>query len=97
MNLDEGEIKDEAPDFLMMHRVACWAAPPVHIFIANFYLLFTPMVNLIIYGVKTKQIHERVLGLFLRKDVESPSLCQMGYERLEVVKEGRHSGDSWKA
>ncbi|KAB0337194.1 hypothetical protein E2I00_011660, partial [Balaenoptera physalus] len=53
----------------VMHRVACWAAPPVHIFLANFYLLFTPMVNPIIYEVKTKQIRERVLGLFLRKDV----------------------------
>ena len=53
----------------VMHCVACRAAPPVHIFLANFYLLFTPMVNPIIYGVKTKQFCERVLGLFLRKDV----------------------------
>uniref|UniRef100_A0A2I3GD90 G-protein coupled receptors family 1 profile domain-containing protein n=1 Tax=Nomascus leucogenys TaxID=61853 RepID=A0A2I3GD90_NOMLE len=53
----------------VMHRVACHAAPHVHILLANFYLLFPPMVNPIIYGVKTKQIHDRVLGVFLRKDV----------------------------
>ena len=53
----------------VMHRVARQAAPHVHILLANFYLLFPPMVNPIIYGVKTKQIRERVLGLFLRKDV----------------------------
>ncbi|XP_003781002.1 olfactory receptor 52K1-like [Otolemur garnettii] len=53
----------------VMHRVAHRAAPHIHILLANFYMLFPPMVNPIIYGVKTKQIRERVLGLFLRKDV----------------------------
>ncbi|KAF5918620.1 hypothetical protein HPG69_005654 [Diceros bicornis minor] len=53
----------------VMHRVARWAAPHVHILLANFYLLFPPMVNPIIYGVKTKQIREQTLGLFLRKEV----------------------------
>ena len=52
----------------VMHRVARQASPHVHILLANFYLLFPPMVNPIIYGVKTKQIRERVLGLFLRKN-----------------------------
>ncbi|KAM6158394.1 olfactory receptor 52K2-like [Rhynchocyon petersi] len=51
----------------VMHRVARRAAPHVHILFANFYLLFPPMVNPIIYGVKTKQIRERIIGLFLRK------------------------------
>ncbi|XP_007939198.1 olfactory receptor 52K2 [Orycteropus afer afer] len=53
----------------VLHRVARRAAPHVHILFANFYMLFPPMVNPIIYGVKTKQIRERVIGLFLRKDV----------------------------
>ncbi|XP_012620144.3 olfactory receptor 52K1-like [Microcebus murinus] len=53
----------------VMHRVARRAAPHVHILLANFYMLFPPMINPIIYGVKTKQIRERVLELFLRKDV----------------------------
>uniref|UniRef100_A0A2K5BXP6 Olfactory receptor n=2 Tax=Aotus nancymaae TaxID=37293 RepID=A0A2K5BXP6_AOTNA len=52
-----------------MHRMAHHAAPHVHILLANLYLLFPPMINPIIYGVKTKQIRERVLGVFLRKDV----------------------------
>ncbi|KAG5199813.1 hypothetical protein JEQ12_006292 [Ovis aries] len=62
-----------------MHRVARQAAPHVHILLANFYLLFPPMVNPIIYGVKTKQIRERVLGLFLRKDVSAGNLMQAGF------------------
>ncbi|KAG5199816.1 hypothetical protein JEQ12_006295 [Ovis aries] len=53
----------------VMHQVARQTAPHVHILLANFYLLFPPVGNPIIYGVKTKQIHERVLRLFLRKDV----------------------------
>ncbi|XP_016013420.2 olfactory receptor 52K1-like [Rousettus aegyptiacus] len=53
----------------VMHRVARRAAPHVHILLANFYMLFPPMVNPIIYGIKTKQIRERVFGVFLRKDV----------------------------
>ncbi|XP_017388320.1 olfactory receptor 52K2-like [Cebus imitator] len=52
-----------------MHRMARHAAPHVHILLANIYLLFPPMINPIIYGVKTKQIRGRVLGVFLRKDV----------------------------
>ncbi|XP_007939197.1 olfactory receptor 52K1-like [Orycteropus afer afer] len=59
------------PAFLssIMHRVAHRPAPHVHILFAIFYLLFPPMANPIIYGVKTKQIRERVIGLFLKKDV----------------------------
>ncbi|EAW68843.1 olfactory receptor family 52 subfamily K member 2 [Homo sapiens] len=53
----------------VMHRVARHAAPHVHILLANFYLLFPPMVNPIIYGVKTKQIRESILGVFPRKDM----------------------------
>ena len=53
----------------VMHRVARRAAPHVHILLAIFYLLFPPMVNPIIYGVKTKQIRDHVLSLFWRKNV----------------------------
>ncbi|XP_040820309.1 olfactory receptor 52K2 [Ochotona curzoniae] len=53
----------------VMHRVARHAAPHVHILLANFYLLFPPMINPIIYGVKSKQIRDRVLGFLPRKDV----------------------------
>ncbi|XP_054295041.1 olfactory receptor 52K1 [Pongo pygmaeus] len=53
----------------VMHCVAHRAAPHVHILLAIFYLLFPPMVNPIIYGVKTKQIRDYVLSLFQRKNM----------------------------
>ncbi|XP_011839958.1 PREDICTED: olfactory receptor 52K1 [Mandrillus leucophaeus] len=53
----------------VMHRVARHAAPHVHILLAIFYLLFPPMINPIIYGVKTKQIHDYMLSLFQRKNM----------------------------
>uniref|UniRef100_A0A8C4VGG5 Olfactory receptor n=1 Tax=Gopherus evgoodei TaxID=1825980 RepID=A0A8C4VGG5_9SAUR len=50
-----------------IHRFGCHVTPHVHILLANFYLLFPPMMNPIVYSVKTKQIHDRVLLLFLGK------------------------------
>ncbi|XP_059961185.1 LOW QUALITY PROTEIN: olfactory receptor 52K1-like [Mesoplodon densirostris] len=46
----------------VIHHVAHRAAPHVHIFLATFYLLFSPMVNPI-YGVKTKQIRDLVQSI----------------------------------
>ncbi|XP_039363292.1 olfactory receptor 52K1-like [Mauremys reevesii] len=46
-----------------IHRFGRYVTPHVHILLANFNLLFPPMMNPIVYGVKTKQIHDRVLLL----------------------------------
>uniref|UniRef100_A0A4W2GPX0 Olfactory receptor n=1 Tax=Bos indicus x Bos taurus TaxID=30522 RepID=A0A4W2GPX0_BOBOX len=45
----------------LTHRFGHHIAPPVHIFIANIYLLIPPMMNPIIYGVKTKRIRNGFL------------------------------------
>ncbi|KAM7179307.1 olfactory receptor 52K1-like [Macrochelys suwanniensis] len=50
-----------------IYRFGRHVTPHVHILLANFYHLFPPMVNPIVYGVKTKQIRDRVLLLFRGK------------------------------
>ncbi|XP_032645892.1 olfactory receptor 52K1-like [Chelonoidis abingdonii] len=47
-----------------IHRFGCHVTPHVHILLASFYLLFPPMMNPFVYGVKTKQICDWVLLLF---------------------------------
>ncbi|NP_001378598.1 olfactory receptor 51F2-like [Equus przewalskii] len=44
-----------------VHRFGQWAPPYVHTLIANAYLLLPPVMNPIIYSVKTKQIRRAVL------------------------------------
>lgn len=46
------------------HRFGHNIALYIHIFIANIYLLIPPMMNPIIYGVKTKNIRESFLKVF---------------------------------
>ena len=48
----------------MIHRYGQNASPFVHVFMANVYLLVPPLMNPIVYSVKTKQIRDRVIGLF---------------------------------
>ncbi|XP_053875298.1 olfactory receptor 52K1-like [Malaclemys terrapin pileata] len=50
-----------------IYRFGQGVAPHVHILLANFYILFPPMMNPIVYGVKTKQIRDRVRLLFRGK------------------------------
>ncbi|NWI21026.1 O52K1 protein, partial [Crypturellus soui] len=51
----------------VIHRFGHHIAPHVHILMANLYLLLPPVMNPIVYGMKTKQIRERVRLVFTRK------------------------------
>ncbi|XP_025973403.2 olfactory receptor 51Q1-like [Dromaius novaehollandiae] len=47
----------------MVHRFGKHASPLVHVLMANIYLLVPPVLNPIIYSVKTKQIRRGVLRI----------------------------------
>ncbi|XP_075119364.1 olfactory receptor 52Z1P-like [Leptodactylus fuscus] len=50
------------------HRVGHKYVPlKIHILVANLYVLFPPMMNPIIYGVKTREIRRRVVHIFCRR------------------------------
>ncbi|XP_030055824.1 olfactory receptor 52E4-like [Microcaecilia unicolor] len=49
----------------LTHRFGHQISPSIHILLAISYLLIPPMMNPIVYGVKTQQIRTRVLKLFL--------------------------------
>lgn len=51
----------------LVHRFGKHAPPLVHTLIANMYLLIPPVMNPIIYSVKTKQIRKAMVKIFLSK------------------------------
>lgn len=51
----------------LVHRFGKHAPPFVHTLIANVYLLIPPVMNPIIYSVKTKQIRKAIFKVFLSK------------------------------
>ncbi|VCW68892.1 unnamed protein product [Gulo gulo] len=51
----------------LVHRFGKHAPPLVHTLIANVYLLIPPVMNPIIYSVKTKQIRKAMLKIFSSK------------------------------
>lgn len=51
----------------LVHRYGRSAPKVVHSMMANMYLLFPPVLNPIIYSVKTKQIRKAILSLLLMK------------------------------
>ncbi|XP_060119852.1 olfactory receptor 52P1-like [Heteronotia binoei] len=48
----------------LTHRIGKHVPPYIHILLASLYLLLAPTVNPLVYGVKTRQIRQRVLRLF---------------------------------
>ncbi|XP_039080606.1 olfactory receptor 51Q1-like [Hyaena hyaena] len=53
----------------MTHRFAKHASPLVHVIMANVYLLAPPVMNPIIYSVKTKQIRNGIFHLLFQRKV----------------------------
>ncbi|XP_027798261.1 olfactory receptor 52P1-like [Marmota flaviventris] len=48
----------------LTHRIGKKVPPSIHILFASLYLLVPPTVNPLVYGIKTKQIRDQVVGLF---------------------------------
>ncbi|XP_077200265.1 olfactory receptor 52M1-like [Paroedura picta] len=57
----------------LTHRFGRHVPPPAHILLANFYLIITPVLNPIVYAVRTKEIRRRLAKMCScgRRDAKS--------------------------
>uniref|UniRef100_A0A7N4PJW3 Olfactory receptor n=1 Tax=Sarcophilus harrisii TaxID=9305 RepID=A0A7N4PJW3_SARHA len=55
----------------MIHRFGKHLSPIIHTVMANVYLLLPPVLNPIIYSIKTKQIRKRIVQIFFRRKVRT--------------------------
>ncbi|XP_048351183.1 LOW QUALITY PROTEIN: olfactory receptor 51L1-like [Sphaerodactylus townsendi] len=53
----------------IVHRFGQHAPPLLHVIMGNFYILLPPLMNPIIYSIKTKQIYSKILRLVSLKRV----------------------------
>ncbi|XP_075404683.1 olfactory receptor 51V1-like [Tenrec ecaudatus] len=51
----------------MVHRFGKHLSPLVHVLMGNIYIIFPPLMNPIIYSIKTQQIRKRIQKLFYLK------------------------------
>nr|XP_004651017.1 olfactory receptor 51G2-like [Jaculus jaculus] len=58
----------------IVHRFAKHSSPFVHIFMAHVYLIIPPVLNPIIYSVKTKQIRQGILQLICPNKTSSSTM-----------------------
>nr|ACA53494.1 olfactory receptor Olr135 (predicted) [Plecturocebus moloch] len=61
----------------LVHRFLKHAAPAVRLLPANVYLLVPPVLNPIIYSVKTKQISQGLIQLFLQRNINGVRADEM--------------------
>ncbi|XP_010209554.1 PREDICTED: olfactory receptor 51L1-like [Tinamus guttatus] len=62
----------------MLHRCGKHVSPKVYTFVANLHFLAPPLLNPIVYSVKTKVIRKRILGMFYQRGAHNSRavICQ---------------------